>query len=255
LANGTKTALIVEYDGTGYHGSQWQANALTVQEVIEGALCKLTGESVRVKTASRTDSGVHAEGQVVSFRTESSLPTETFVNGLNYYLPGDVAVKAAYRVDDSFDVRSHATSREYRYYILNSRTRSPLKRRFAYLVTGRLDIEAMNRACQNLIGKQDLASFVTGSEIGKMSTIRNVFKAEIEKKGDLVILDMAANSFLPHQVRNTVGALIRVGLGKMTVEEFRNIVQARQAGLAGPTAPAQGLCLVRVNYPVPLGEK
>ena len=113
----------------------------------------------------------------------------------------------------------------------------------------------MNRACQNLIGKQDLASFVTGSEIGKRSTIRNVFKAEIEKKGDLVILDIAANSFLHHQVRNTVGALIRVGLGKMTVEEFSNIVQARQPGLAGPTAPAHGLCLVRVNYPVPLGEK
>ena len=255
MATGTRMALIVEYDGTGYHGSQLQASAPTIQEVIEEALCKLSGERIRVKMASRTDSGVHAKGQVVSFRTGSSLPAETFVRGLNYYLPEDVAVKEAYKVDDSFDVRRNAISREYKYYILNGPTRSPMRRSFAYLVPGKLDTEAMNQACQNLTGKQDFASFATRSEIGEKSTVRNIFKAETEKKGDLIILDMTANSFLPHQVRNTVGSLIRVGQGKMTVEEFTDMVQAGKPGLAGPTAPAHGLCLIRVNYAVPFGEK
>jgi len=247
----TRIVLITEYDGTGYHGSQLQANGVTIQGEIEEALQKLTGERVRVMAASRTDAGVHARGQVVSFKTKSSLPLEAFVNGLNYYLPEDIAIKGASRVDDSFNVRRSAVSREYQYNILNSLTRSPSWRGFAYLVTGRLDIEAMEQACQALIGRHDFASFVTGDETGIKSTIRNIHKAEVERNGDLVILKMVANSFLPHQVRNTVGALIRVGLGKMTVDEFNNIIQARKPGLAGPTAPACGLCLMRINYPEP----
>ena len=249
----TKIALIVEYDGTCYHGSQLQRGLLTIQEVIEEALCKLTGEKTRVKMAGRTDAGVHAKGQVVSFKTESVLPTEVFIKGLNYYLPGDVSVREAFKVDDSFDARSSALSREYKYYILNSPTRSPIKRSFAHRVSKKLDTGAMNQACQALIGKRDFASFVTRTEIGKKSTVRNVYKAEIETDGDLVILNMVANAFLPHQVRNTAGALIRVGLGKMTVSEFNNMVQAKRPGLAGPTAPACGLCLMKVNYPEPFG--
>ena len=249
----TKIALIVEYDGTCYHGSQLQRGLLTIQEVIEEALCKLTGEKTRAKMAGRTDAGVHARGQVVSFNTESVLPAEVFIKGLNYYLPGDVAVREAFKVDDSFDARSSALSREYKYYILNSPTRSPIKRSFAHRVSKKLDTGAMNQACQALIGKRDFASFVTRTEIGKKSTVRNVYKAEIETDGDLVILNMVANAFLPHQVRNTAGALIRVGLGKMTVSEFNNMVQAKRPGLAGPTAPACGLCLMKVNYPEPFG--
>ena len=249
----TKIALIVEYDGTCYHGSQLQRGSLTIQEVIEEALCKLTGEKTRVKMAGRTDAGVHARGQVVSFTTESVLPAEVFIKGLNYYLPGDVAVREAFKVDDSFDARSSALSREYKYYILNSPTRSPIKRSFAHRVSKKLDTGAMNQACQALIGKRDFASFVTRTEIGKKSTVRNVYKAEIETDGDLVILNLVANAFLPHQVRNTAGALIRVGLGKMTVSEFNNRVEAKRPGLAGPTAPACGLCLMKVNYPEPFG--
>ena len=201
--------------------------------------------------ASRTDAGVHAKGQAVSFRTGASLPLQAFVKGLNYYLPGDIAIKEAFRANDSFNVRRGALSREYNYYILNSSTRSPIRRGFSYLVAGRLDIGAMNQACQALIGKHDFASFVTRNEVGIKSTVRNVHRAEIERNGDMVVLNMVANSFLPHQVRNTVGALIRVGLGKMTVDEFRSIVEARRSGLAGPTAPARGLCLMRINYPDP----
>ena len=241
----------MEYDGTRYHGSQLQANMPTIQEETEKALWKLTGEKTRVNTASRTDAGVHAKGQVVSFRTKSSLPPQTFVNGLNYYLPNDIAVKRAHKVDDSLNVRRSAVSREYNYYILNSSTRSPLQENFAYRVTGHLDIEAMNQACQTLIGKHDFASFASslGGEI--KSTVRRVYKAEVKKDGDVIIFNIIANSFLPHQVRNTLGALIRVGQGKMSADEFHRLIEAKQPGLAGPTAPARGLCLMQINYPQP----
>ncbi len=244
--------LIVEYNGSSYHGSQLQANAPTIQGEIEKALKKLTGENIRIKAASRTDAGVHARGQVVSFRTDSALPLNSFIDGLNHYLPRDIAVKEARRSDDSFDVRRGAVSREYKYSILNSPTRSPMRQGFSSRVEGDLDIEAMNRACQALVGRHDFASFVSSAETARVKrTIREVFKAEITRDGDMIVLDMAANSFLPHQVRNTVGSLIKVGQGKTTVDEFYQIVEAKTPGLAGPTAPADGLCLMRVNYPGP----
>jgi tRNA pseudouridine38-40 synthase len=249
---GTKIALILEYDGSRYHGSQLQANAPTIQGEMEKALQKLTGERTRVRAASRTDAGVHAKGQVISFSTGSALPLKSFVEGLNYYLARDIAVKEAYRVNDSFDVRRRAVSREYKYYILNSLTRSPMRQGFSYRVNGKLDVKAMNQACQALIGKHDFASFVSSEETAKRKrTVRNVHKAAIEQDGDMIVLDMVANSFLTHQVRNTVGTLIKVGQGKMTIDEFYNIVEAKKPGLAGPTAPAVGLCLMRVNYPNP----
>jgi tRNA pseudouridine38-40 synthase len=251
----TKIVLIMEYDGTHYHGFQFQANLATIQGETEKALWKLAGERTRVMTASRTDAGVHARGQVVSFRTKSSLPPATFVGGLNYYLPGDIAVKAAYRVDDSFNVRRDAVSREYKYYILNSSTRSPMRRGFTYLVTSHLDITAVNHACQTLIGEHDFASFMTCNSVRMRSTVRTVRRAGAVVDGELVIFDMAANSFLPHQVRNTVGALIRVGIGRLSVGEFHNIAEAETPGLAGPTAPARGLCLMQINYPRPFGER
>ena len=254
MATGTKIVLIMEYDGTHYHGFQLQANLPTIQGEIEEALWKLTGERSRVMAASRTDAGVHAKGQAVSFRTKSSLSSPTFIKGLNYYLPGDIAVKAAFRVSDSLDIRRSAISREYNYYILNSLTRSPIRRGFSYLVTGHLDIGAMNQACQALIGEHDLASFATCTKVEIKSTIRSIYRAKIEKDGDQAVFNMVANSFLPHQVRNTVGALTKVGLGKMTVDEFQSIVEAKRPGLAGPTAPACGLCLMRINYPHPLEE-
>ena len=251
----TKIALIMEYDGTHYHGFQLQASLPTIQGEVEKALCKLTGEKIRVVAASRTDAGVHAKGQVVSFRTGSSHSPETFVNGLNYYLPGDIAVKAAYRVSDSFNARRSAISREYDYYILNSLTRSPMRKGFSHLVGGYLDINAMNQACQALLGEHDFASFTSGNGVGMKKTVRRVYRAEMRKDRKLVVFNMMANSFLPHQVRNTVGALIRVGLGKMTVDEFHRIIEAKKPGLAGPTAPACGLCLMRINYSSPFGEK
>ena len=254
MAKTTKISLIMEYDGTGYHGFQWQNGQPSVQKEIEKALERLTGERRRVMAASRTDAGVHALGQVVSFRTGSSLPINTFISGLNHYLPDDIAVKAAYRVDDSFNVRRDALSREYSYYIINSSTRSPVRGAFSYLVASPLDIEAMNRAAQTLIGEHDFASFVSFNGTENKSTVRRVSRAEIERDGEMVIFRMVANSFLPHQVRNTIGALIRVGLGKMSTSEFHGILESKEPSLAGPTAPACGLYLDQVNYPNPWGE-
>ena len=251
----TKIVLILEYDGTRYHGFQLQASLATIQGEVEKALRKLTGERTRVLAASRTDAGVHAREQVVSLRTRSSHSPETFVKALNYYLPKDIAVNGAHRVRDSFNVRRHAVSREYNYYILNSLTRSPLRGAFSYLVTGYLDIEAMNQACQTLAGERDFASFASGIGGEIKSTVRRVYRAEVRKDGELAIFNIVANSFLPHQVRNTVGALVRVGLGKMSGDEFYSIMELKKLGLAGPTAPACGLYLIQVNYPHPFEEE
>lgn len=252
MAETTKILLVMEYDGTRYHGFQWQDGLPSIQGELEKALTRLTGERRRVISASRTDAGVHARGQVVSFRTGSALSTHSFVGGLNHYLPNDIAVKAAYRINDAFNVRREAISREYSYYILNRPTRSPIREGFAYLVAGKLDIEAMNQACSTLVGEHDFASFAGRNGASVKSTVRRVFHAVVEREGELVIFNIAASSFLLHQVRNTVGALIRVGLGKVTLDEFNSIIEARELALAGPTAPAYGLCLNRVNYPGPL---
>lgn len=245
----TRIVLIVEYDGTHYRGLQWQAGLPTIQKELETALKKLTGDSIRVIAASRTDAGVHAKGQVVSFRTKSTLPIPKFVSGLNYYLPPDIAVRAAHRAEDSFRVRGGALSREYNYYILNSPTRSPLQSRFTHLVSGHLDIDAMNQASQVLIGRHDLISFASDIGGSLKNTVRQVYRAGVKRDGELVIFHIEANSFLPHQVRNTVGCLIRIGLDRMSQDEFHSIIESGKPGRAGPTAPPNGLCLMQVNYP------
>lgn len=254
LKTTTRIVLILEYDGTRYHGFQLQASLPTIQEEVEEALRKLTGEKTRVMAASRTDAGVHARGQVVSFQTGSSHSPQTFVSGLNYYLPRDIAVKSAHRVRDSFNVRRYAISREYHYSILNSATRSPLKESLTYRLNGHLDINAMNQAAQALIGEHDFASFTSSIEDTLKSTVRRVYRAEIKREAELVIFHMVASSFLLHQVRNTIGSLIRVGQGKMHCDEFYSIIAMKQPGLAGPMAPASGLCLMQVNYLSPFKD-
>lgn len=237
----------MEYDGTRYNGSQLQSNGPTIQGETESALRKLTGERIRVSMASRTDAGVHAKGQVAGFKTEARYPPKTWVDALNHYLPEDISVRAAYQVDGSFDVRRHASSREYRYCIMNRRTPSPLWRHFSELVPQPLDVESMNSACVALVGEHDFAAFAPATYT--RSTRRKVFRAEVRRRQDLVLFDMEATSFLPHQIRNTVGGLIKVGLHKMSVESFCEMACSGKAGTVGPTAPARGLCLMRVNYP------
>jgi tRNA pseudouridine38-40 synthase len=254
-AAGSRIVLILEYDGTEYHGSQYQKDAPTIQGEIEKALRKLTGKRIRIKMASRTDAGVHARKQVACFSTDSALPLPSYTSGLNHYLPDDIAVRETLAVDSSFDPRRDAVSREYRYTLLLSPTRSPLMGRLAARIGGELNIPAMNEACRALVGRHDLASFVASAATARAKrTIRDIFKAEVSQEADTVIFDITAGSFLPHQVRNMVGSLIKVGQGRMTVAEFCTMIEARTPGLAGPTAPAEGLCLMRVNYPGPLGS-
>ncbi len=244
----TRIVLVVEYDGTNYHGFQLQGKLPTIQKELEKAIEKLTGENLRVMGASRTDAGVHARAQVVSFKTGSSHLPEVFIKGLNYYLPKDIAVREAYKAGDSYNVRREAVSREYEYCILNSVARSPLRQNYCYLVPGHLDIDAMDAASKALIGEHDFASFVNNKEAAAKGTVRRVTRAEWRREEEMVIFGIEANSFLMHQVRNTVGVLLKVGRGKMDYREFCDILEAKEPGLAWPTAPARGLTLIKVNY-------
>jgi tRNA pseudouridine38-40 synthase len=247
-----KFALVVEYNGTRYHGSQWQVGVVTIQGEIERALKRLCGETGRIMAASRTDAGVHAKGQVFSFWTVKGFNTETFVKGLNYYLARDIKIKAAYAVNTEFDVRRDALSREYCYQIFNRNVRSPFHETFAGFIPNILNVEVMREACQLLEGEHDFISFCPAIEEGK-STMRCVYNAEVNRRNDLVNIEIKANSFLPHQVRSTVGLLTSLGLGKIKLGKFREIFEEKHVGLAGPVAPARGLCLTRVNYAKPLG--
>lgn len=207
----------------------------------------MTGESRRVSAACRTDTGVHARGQVVSFTTGFVLDPRKFVSGLNHFLPEDIAVAGAAAVSAGFNVMKEAVSREYLYQIMNRRPRVAVENDMCYHVMTGLDAGLMNRAAGLLIGEHDFASFVTGWD-RRESTVRYVYDAGVEREGERVAFHIRAKSFLPHQVRNIVGTLIKVGTGKITIEEFNNILEMKKLSLAGPTAPAHGLCLMKVIY-------
>jgi tRNA pseudouridine38-40 synthase len=252
--------LVLEYDGTDFKGSQLQANGRTVQGELEKALASLTGlsagERCVVSMAGRTDSGVHASGQVANFFTASRLPVETFRRGLNALLPFDVAVVTAEEVSSDFHARFSAKERTYRYTVLNRPVRSPLARRFAYQVAQPLDLPALQAAAASLVGERDFASFAgagwgvkdSDPTADKPGTVRNLVKAEWQAEGDRLILEVAANAFLPHMIRNIVGTLLLVGKGERTPGDFARIVAACDRRQAGPTAPACGLSLVSVRY-------
>jgi tRNA pseudouridine38-40 synthase len=242
-----RLALVVEYNGTDYAGSQRQAQAPTIQASIEEALYKLTNEQIRISLAGRTDTGVHARGQVVSFTTVSELPLKSFLHGLNYHLPDDIAVQSAGYVNDDFDPRRHAISREYEYLILNQGSRSPLWQHRAYHVPVSIDVNLMNEAAGVLVGTHDFASFTNELIEGK-TTVRHVSSAGVSRLAELVVFKISANAFLAHQVRITAGTLLRIGQKKITVQDFKCILDACQPGLAGPTAPACGLYLNQVIY-------
>jgi len=241
-----RIALLLEYEGTSYRGSQLQKGVPTVQGALEEALFRLTEERTRVAMAGRTDAGVHARGQVASFRTEKPLPLRAFVEGLNYYLPEDIAVVAAAEVPLSFDVRRQARRRWYRYLILLRPARSPLLRRFAWHLPERLDLEAMARAAPLLEGEHDFAAFTMPAMKGR--AVRHVFRCRFRWRGDLAFLDMEANAFLPQQVRRTVGALVEVGRGRLSPQALAQMLQQPRPGAASLAAPPHGLCLMRVYY-------
>lgn len=240
--------LELEYDGTAYFGFQVQPEKPTVQAEIEKALYKLIGESVKVVAAGRTDAGVHAKGQVVNFRTTSPYPAEQFVSALNFYLPDDISVKMAAVVSAGFDARRSALRRHYRYCVFNRRSPSPFWRNYAYHFPARLSLSDMRDAAAMLVGERDFAALAAHHERTR-STTRRVDSVSLDRKGDLIIFGISANSFLTHQVRNTVGTLIWVGTGKLDAASFDRILEGKDRRAAGPTAPPQGLYLIKADYP------
>ncbi len=244
-------ALLLEYDGTRYLGFQWQPGAPTIQSELELAIEKATGEEVRVAGAGRTDSGVHAWGQVAAFLTTSALSPETMVQALNHHLPNDISVHKAAEVDPGFDPRRDALSRRYSYVIYNRPTPSPILRRHSCHVRGNLNVDEMGRSAELLVGTHDFASFAKSPEKTGASTVRRVTEASIHEDGVLIILKIEGNAFLTHQVRRTAGALVEVGRGRLSVEEFAELIERPRPGVAGPNLSPQGLFLEEVRYPDP----
>ncbi len=251
-----RIALVLEYDGSRYGGSQIQKNAPTIQGELEEAIGKLTGEKRRAAFAGRTDAGVHARGQVASFLTQAPYEIDVFVRGLNHWLPEDIAVRRALEAPLDFDPRRRARRRLYRYLIYNEPAPSPLLRSRAWHVAEPLDTGAMAEAAACLVGRHDFAAFAGEPDGPRASTVRTVYRLELRRRGCLIILLMEADAFLPHQVRRTVGPLVEVGLGRQTPAEFARVLQEGRPGAAGPAAPPQGLCLMRVTYTdLNLGEE
>jgi tRNA pseudouridine38-40 synthase len=241
--------LDLEYDGTDFLGSQIQARGRTVQGELEQALHRLTQQETRVNLAGRTDAGVHARGQRADFSTASALPLETFVRGLNALLPPDLAVQRSQEVAEEFHARFSARRRAYRYSLLNVAVRSPLARRYSWVIAEPLDVAAVAAGLELLRGEHDFASFTGGGSDGRRgTTIREVYEARCWRQEDRAYVDIEANAFLRHMVRNIVGQLVLLGQGRCTLDEFRSILDARDRRKAGPPAPPQGLCLMRVEY-------
>ena len=244
-------ALRIEYDGTDFVGSQWQNNGRTVQGELEGAWTQLTQERRRINLAGRTDAGVHARGQVANVRTETTHDLATIQRGLNAILPEDIAVLAAWEVPLEFHARHSAIRRDYRYLIDNGRVASPLLRRHAVHVAQRLDRAAMAEALANLLGTHDFAAFAGSQQEG--STVRTCYLVNCTSVSvwgqPLIAIDIAANAFLRHMVRNIVGTLLLVGEGKLDAKGFAAVLASRDRRQAGRTAPAHGLYLMSVSYP------
>ncbi len=255
--------LTLAYDGTNFQGSQLQVragvNQRTVQRELEAAIAGLTGQQVRVTLAGRTDAGVHAQGQVASFAppttgTATKLKLDDWQKALNAHLPPDLRVMAVAAVGDDFHPRFDATRREYEYRIWNGAALPPLRRFDTLLVDYPLDVVAMQAACGLLLGQHDFTAFAGsgGKQPPQVSTVREMYAAECRAEdteyGRLITVALAANAFLAHMVRNIVGTLLIVGRGRMSVTEFHNVLLGRDRKLAGPTAPPQGLTLVRVAY-------
>ncbi len=231
------------YDGTAYAGFQVQPNAPTVQGELERALSQVCDEPVRITGAGRTDAGVHATGQVIDFRTASALDREAMERGVNALLSEDIAISAIEEAGEFFHSRFSATGRTYEYRIRNAATRDPLERHREHWLPSPLDVHAMRKASESLIGRWDFAAFSAG-----VAGERSVRRAVWGREGDVLRFEIEADAFLRGMVRGIVGTLIWVGRGKISVDRFGEVLRSRDRSLAGPSAPARGLCLVRVAY-------
>lgn len=249
--------FVIEYDGTDFAGWQAQApGARTVQGALEAALLRVTGCATRVAGAGRTDAGVHAEGQLASCRIETRLDAATLARALNAVLPPDLAVRSAEEAPAQFHARRAARGKLYRYRVWNGPVRSPLRERTHAFVRAPLDLGAMRRGAAPLVGRHDFASFETrGRESGRAgdagpagSTVRTLFRVEVGgTSGAEVFLDFEGDGFLRYMVRSLAGTLLEVGRGVRPEADLARVLAARDRREAGPTAPARGLVLVRVD--------
>jgi tRNA pseudouridine38-40 synthase len=254
-------AALVEYDGTRFAGFQRQApdKGPTVQGAIEEALERIAGAALVIEAAGRTDSGVHAMGQVISFHASERLDAQAWQRALNALLPPDIAVRAIRQVCEEFRARRCARSRSYAYRILCDAVRSPLREHFMWRVPRQLDVEAMDAAAACLLGEHDFGAFGSSphdrpAEGYRARTVRVMSAAQArrvgkaERTGEIALL-FTANAFLTGMVRRLVGTLVLVGDGRLAVEDFRAILEAGEKGHRGAAAPAHGLCLISVEYP------
>jgi len=240
--------LVIEYDGTNYHGWQVQPNHLTIQEVIEKKIEIMTRQHSRLIASGRTDAGVHALGQVAHFKTSSQIPVEGFWHGLNSLLPPDIIIQSAEEVGPEFHAQFGVKRKTYRYWILNRELPSAIYRNYSWHISLPLDVPALQNAAGILLGKKDFSSF-QAADPDTADPVREVFKAEWSvKKENFLCFTVEADGFLKHMVRNMVGTLVEVGKGKISAEEFERILEARDRRQAGITAPPQGLYLVEAKY-------
>jgi tRNA pseudouridine38-40 synthase len=247
-----RIALGIEYDGTAYNGWQRQKTGLGVQQRLEEALCRVADHPVDVTCAGRTDTGVHATGQVVHFDTSSRRGDRGWLLGANSNLPDDVCVTWARHVDDEFHARFTAVGRNYSYRILNRLERSALHRNRAWWVYQPLDAERMHEAAQHLAGEHDFSAF-RAAGCRANTPHRNITQISVERDGDWITLQVSANAFLQHMVRNLTGSLAAVGEGEKPAEWIAEVLESKDRKKAGIAAPPHGLTLCSVDYPAAAG--
>ena len=244
----TRYALTVSYDGSRFFGWQKQAQGVaTVQAALEYALSQIAGESIGVIAAGRTDTGVHATGQVVHFDSDAKRPLSAWIRGVNAHLPDGIAVLYAQEVAAHFHARFDAFGRRYRYLLQSSPVRSPLLLGKVGWTHYALNLDAMREAAQLLVGEHDFSSF-RAAECQAKSPIKTMYSVELSGSNDLIKLDLHGNAFLHHMVRNIMGALVYVGSGRMTVEAFAQLLALRSRLTAPPTFMPDGLYLTGVDY-------
>ena len=240
--------LVIEYDGSAFHGWQIQPGLKTIQGVMQERIEQITQGKINLIAAGRTDAGVHALGQVANFQTESTIELIALQRGLNSLLAPEIVIKGIEDVEEEFHARFSARSKQYEYHILNRSYPSALQRPYVWFIPHQLDLAPMERCGSLFIGSHDFSSFRASGDESRHS-IREVIRFEIERReGDLLVIVIEANAFLREMVRSIVGTLVDVGRGKTSFEEFEGIFQARDRRRAGMTAPAQGLFLVEVKY-------
>ena len=241
-------ALGVEYDGSDFSGWESQPRQRTVQSTLESALSRVADEPLKTICAGRTDAGVHALAQVVHFESRADRAPHEWVLGSNSNLPGDVSVRWALGVADDFHARYSAICRHYRYVIQNRRERPALLRQRAAWERSPLDLAPMQAACEHLLGEHDFSSFRAAGCQAK-SPVRTVMSLEVQRHGWLLVIDIAANAYLQHMVRNVAGVLMEIGKGKRDPGWAKDLLAARDRTLGAVTAPPQGLYLTRIDYP------